>query len=770
MRVDLIDTTSDYIPLSLFYLKSYAETDPVIGRDGRIEVVAPEDVADAEATAAEIVARKPDVVGFSCYVWNMVHTMEICRHIKARSPSTAIVVGGPDVSSVPEKALGNNPWVDVIVRGEGEETFRELLRHWLEKDGPAVGPALRGIQGLGFRQGDEIVLTDQRPFIEDLDIIPSPYLNGAIDLKTERRIILFETYRGCPFKCSFCFYPKDYGKLLHSFSLERVAHNLREILKSGVKSIFLMDPTFNIPPKRQKEVIRVLADNRESDDMSVTVELRVDLLDREFMDLLKDAGIGIVEIGLQSVNEAALQAVARKQNMRKITENVRYLQSIGIDVVFQLIYGLPEDDYGWFLKTLDFCVSRNASKIEAYRLQLLPGTPMYQNADLLGLEFVDEGERKIVRTRTMTAEEVDDAENLARLFQVFYDNKVARDTFRWLARYLEIGYAQLLDRYMRWRLSLDRPLESWLAEGDRRVGDFVRSLGLEQEDAAQDVVENLLRYDFHTSPIIEVTRNALSHFDYDMAALVADETGSLPKREDSWILFATAERVSANLFNGRFFRKSFRSLTAETVFADDLARDASMSDADVMAVATWRMGRGDFDRAEKLAQDVLARAPKQAEALHALGQIAAERGDAGKALDYLERAVAAAPEAAHCHVTLGNVRAALGEWPAAIEAFETAVRYDPELAEPYFNLGMGYAEGGDFDAAIAAFARVTELEPEMAMAHFSLGEVLRMADRDGEAVRAYERALQLDPDLEDARESLAEARAAARPASAGVAE
>jgi radical SAM superfamily enzyme YgiQ (UPF0313 family) len=119
MRVDLIDTTSDYIPLSLFYLKSYVETDPVIGRDGRIDVVVPENVPDAEATAAEIVARNPDVVGFSCYVWNMDHTMEICRHIKAKSPGTAIVVGGPDVSSVPEKALRNNPWVDGARRYSG---------------------------------------------------------------------------------------------------------------------------------------------------------------------------------------------------------------------------------------------------------------------------------------------------------------------------------------------------------------------------------------------------------------------------------------------------------------------------------------------------------------------------------------------------------------------------------------------------------------------------------------------------------------------------
>ncbi len=161
VQVDLIDLTSDYIPLSLFYIKSYAETDPLVGRASRIDVVVPQDATDAARTAGEIVARKPDIVGFSCYIWNMLHTMEIARLVKQQAPGTVIVVGGPDVSSVPKKALDTYPWIDVVVRGEGEETFRALLCHWLERGKPSVEPELRAIQGLGFRDGGEIVLTEQ---------------------------------------------------------------------------------------------------------------------------------------------------------------------------------------------------------------------------------------------------------------------------------------------------------------------------------------------------------------------------------------------------------------------------------------------------------------------------------------------------------------------------------------------------------------------------------------------------------------------------------
>ena len=754
MQVDLIDLTSDYIPLSLFYIKSYAETDPLVGRAGRIEVVVPEDASDAARTAAEIVARKPEVVGFSCYIWNMLHTMEIARLVKQQAPETAIVVGGPDVSSVPKKALDTYPWIDVVVRGEGEETFRELLCHWLERGRPAVEPGLRAIKGLGFRDGGEIVLTDKRPFIENLDVIPSPYLNGCIDLKSERRSILFETYRGCPFKCSFCYYPKDYGNLLHSFSMERVQRDLGGILKSGAKSVFLMDPTFNVPPKRAKQILRFIAENRRTDDLSVTTELRVDLLDQEFMSLLKQAGISVVEIGLQSSNDAALRAVERKQSMRKITENVRFLQSIGIEVVFQLIFGLPEDTYEDYLDSLDFCVGLDATKIEPYRLQLLPGTPMYDSAALLGLEFVDHGDRKIVRTRTMSKEDIERAEMLTRLLECFYDDKVARDAFKWLARHLGKSYARLLEDYMTWRLTQPTALVAWREEGSRHLADFVRARVPARTEDILAVVEDLLRYDFHTSPLHETARHVLVRFAHDVSALVAGADDALPARRETYLLFHKTDTASTNFFNGRFVRKSCRAVPADALGAADRLRAAGLDPAETVAVAEWHLAGGRADLAAAIAEAIVAKAPRHADALHVLAQASAATGRMDEALARLKRAIKAQPGVAAYHVTMGNILAGAERLPEAIRAFEKAAALAPSLVEPRFNLGVCLGHCERFPEAVDVLRRLVEENPELAPAHFMLGEVLLAAGRAPEAAASYQRTLELHPDNPDARQGL----------------
>ena len=754
MQVDLIDLTSDYIPLSLFYIKSYAETDPLISRASRIDVVVPQDATNAARTAAEIVARKPDIVGFSCYIWNMLHTMEIARLVKQQAPETTIVVGGPDVSSVPKKALDTYPWIDVVVRGEGEETFRELLCHWLERGRPAVEPGLRAIQGLGFRDGGEIVLTDKRPFLENLDVIPSPYLNGCIDLKTEKRSILFETYRGCPFKCSFCFYPKDYGNLLHSFSMERVRNDLRDILASGAKSVFLMDPTFNVPPKRAKEILRFIAENRRSDDLSVTVELRVDLLDQEFMGLLKQAGISVVEIGLQSSNDAALRAVDRKQSMRKITENVHYLQSIGIEVVFQLIFGLPEDTYEDYLDSLDFCVGLDATKIEPYRLQLLPGTPMYDNAELLGLEFVDRGDRKIIRTRTMSKEDIERAEMLTRLLECFYDDKVARDAFKWLARHLGTSFARLLEDYMTWRLTLPSERVAWREEGSRHIADFIRARVPDRTEAVAALMQDLLRYDFYTSPLYEIGQHVLVRFGHDAAAVAAGASGALPMPRESFLLFHKTDVASTNFFNGRFVRKSFRAVPADALASADRLMAAGLDPAEVVAVAEWHLAGERFDLAAAIARAVLAKAPREADALHVLARAAAAAGRLDEALSQMKRAIKISPDAATYHGTLGNILAEAERMPEAIRAFEKAVALAPALVEPRFNLGVCLAHCGRFEEAVDALRQVVEAHPDLAAGHFMLGEVLMAAGRAADAVGSYERTLALHPDNPDARQGL----------------
>ena len=756
MKIDLIDTTSDYIPLSLFYLKSYAESDPLIAAQGRIDVFTPTEASDIDRTVGEIVARSPDIIGFSCYIWNSSQTMEICRRVKAQALDVTIVLGGPDVSSVPEKTINENDWVDVVVRGEGEETFRELLQLWIGEGRCFVDERLDTVAGLAFRRDGALVMTDRRPFIDDLDVIPSPYLNGCIDLATEKRTILFETYRGCPFKCSFCFYPKDYGNLLHSFSLDRVERDLRDILQSGVRSIFLMDPTFNIPPKRAKRILEIIAEYKQFEDLSVTVELRVDLLDREFMDMLKAAGIGIVEIGLQSSNDTVLRAVDRKQSMRKITENVRYLQSIDIDVVCQLIYGLPEGTYAEYLESLDFSISLDASKIEPYRLQLLPGTPMYQNAELLGLNFVDAGSRQIISTRTMSAAEIDRAEQLTELLECFYDNSEARHSFRWLAGQVGRTYATLLDEYLTWRQAQPMPFQGWREEGSRHLDGFIGSLGVSRSEEVAAVSRELLRYDFYISPSVDIRRDTICQFDYAVDEALGAEA-SFPSKRQTWLLFHTTDSVASNFFNGTMFRKSYRRIPSK-VMADPIGARARLEPREIMAIARWHLLQGNLEQADKIARQMSKKREDNADAAYVLGAIAAETGDFAMALSHLRRAAELAPGDAGNFVAIGNILSAMENLEEAREAYRQGIELDPGLVEPTYNFGVISAMLEQNDEAIRAFERVIVLQPDFAEGHFGLGEVLSAAGRPAEAVAAYEMALALKPEFADAAESLAAAQ------------
>ncbi len=531
-------------------------------------------------------------------------------------------------------------------------------------------------------------------------------------------------------------------------------NDLRDILESGAKSVFLMDPTFNVPPKRAKEILRFIAENRRSDDLSVTVELRVDLLDQEFMSLLKQAGISVVEIGLQSSNDAALRAVDRKQSMRKITENVHYLHQIGIEVVFQLIFGLPEDTYEDYLDSLDFCVGLDATKIEPYRLQLLPGTPMYDNAELLGLDFIDRGDRKIIRTRTMSKEDIERAEMLTRLLECFYDDKVARDAFKWLARHLGTSFARLIEDYMTWRLTLPSALVAWREEGSRHIADFIRARVPDRTDAVAALMQDLLRYDAYTSPLNEIGQHVLVRFGHDVAAVAADASGALPAPRESFLLFHKTDVASTNFFNGRFVHKSFRPVPGDALASAERLAEAGLDPAEIVAVAEWHLAGERIDLAAGLAQAVLAKAPREADALHVLARAAAAAGRLDQALTQVKRAIKAAPGVAAYHVTQGNLLAGAERMPDAIRAFEKAAALAPALVEPHFNLGVCLAHCGRFDEAVDALRQVVEDHPDLAAAHFTLGEVLAAAGRAREAVASFQRTLELHPNHPDAREGL----------------
>jgi|GEM_PF-1187256 len=751
MRVDLIDTTSDYIPLALFYLKSYAETDPLLQEKTSINIVNPNNILNIEETVDEIMMGDPNIIGFSCYIWNMESTVDICNRVKEKNPEVKIIVGGPDVSSVPRKTLESFSSIDVIVCGEGEETFRELIHYWEEQGEIRINVGMESIEGLAFRNNDEIVITDKRPFIDQLDIIPSPYLNGCVDLSNESRTILFETYRGCPFKCSFCYYPKDYGQLLHKFSMERIEENIKEILSSNVNEIFLMDPTFNIPKKRAKEILRLIKKYRKNPDLSVTVELRVDLLDKEIMDLLKEANITVIEVGLQSSNIDVMSAVDRKQSTKLISENVKYMQSLGIETVIQLIYGLPQETTNTYLESIDYGISLNASKVEPYQLQLLPGTPMYKAADLLGLNFVDQGERRIISTPTMSEGDVEEAGATAELVQVFYNNRIARSSLIWYSSYSGKTFSRIIEEYKDWRYELFANLSvNWGEEGNYYIYDYLKhSLGGEFE-ALWSLLHELNRFDYYTSHLNFIGEEVFAEFQFDPVALLASP-GVLAVSAPVWYRFRTDQQINSNFFNGQFLRKAYDKTDEATaeIFNRGQLPDGIESLEGVIASAQAALEQGDGIAAEGLLRNALPVAPENSELLHMLGLTVASGGLLDEAIALLRRAVMAGRDRPFYRVTLGAIYAEAERVLEAEREYRIALALDDRLVEAHFNLADLLSETDRLDDAVSSYQKALTLQPDLVEAHYNLGAVLNDLGRHDEAATAHQRAVALAPELFD---------------------
>ncbi|MBO44575.1 MAG: hypothetical protein CMM28_12695 [Rhodospirillaceae bacterium] len=751
MRVDLIDTTSDFIPLALFYLKSYAETDPLIQQKTSINIVNPKNTLNIEDTAEEILRGNPDIIGFSCYIWNMENTVNICDRIKEIKPEITIIVGGPDVSSVPEKTLEKFPSIDVIVCGEGEETFRELIHYWENIGYIEININISSINGIAFRENNGIIITNKRPFIDELDIIPSPYLNGCVDLSNESRTILFETYRGCPFKCSFCYYPKDYGQLLHKFSMNRVEENIKEILSSNAKEIFLMDPTFNIPKKRAKEILKLIKKYRTNTDLSVTVELRVDLLDKEIMNLLKEANITVIEVGLQSSNIDVMSAVDRKQSTKLISENVKYMQNLGIETVIQLIYGLPNETTNTYLDSIDYGVSLDASKVEPYQLQLLPGTPMYKNSDLLGLNFVDDGERRIISTRTMSEREVEEAGAIAELVQVFYNNRVSRSALKWYSSYSGKTFSRIIEEYKEWRYELfSNSYVNWGEEGNYYIYDFFKYYTDSEFSALWPLLHDLNRFDYYTSHLNFIGETVFTEFQFDPVILLASP-GVPTDCEPVWYRFRTDQQINSNFFNGQFLRKVYDKtdmVTAE-IFNRDQLPDGFDSLEGILAAAQTALEQGESIAAEGLLRNALPAAPENSDLLHMLGLTVANGGLLDEAIVMLRRAVMANRDRPFYRVTLGAVYAEAERVLEAEREYRIALALDDRLAEAHFNLADLQSETDRLDDAVSSYQKALMLQPDLVEAHYNLGSVLNDLGRHDEAAKAHQRAIALAPELFD---------------------
>lgn len=358
---------------------------------------------------------RPQILAFSCYLWNIGMVRTICTEYKKVAPQTIIILGGPEVSFDPVEQLNSLPAADLILCGEGEYTW-ERLYPVLFKD--TFTESLHNIPGIAFRTPDEIVVTAPAEAVA-LENVPFCYTDEEL---CSGRILYYETTRGCPFQCQYCLSSSERG--VRYRPLTQVFSDLDRFLNAKVPQVKLVDRTFNCSKEHAMSIWKYLKEH----DNGITnfhFELAAELLDEEQLDFLATVRPRLFqfEIGVQSTNPQTLEAIHRPANLEHLRAIVaRIHQGKNIHQHLDLIAGLPFEDLASFRQSFNDVFSMNPQQLQLGFLKLLKGTGMYRDAKKYGIVVRDSAPYEVLFTRWISFEELNLLKDIEEMVESFYNS------------------------------------------------------------------------------------------------------------------------------------------------------------------------------------------------------------------------------------------------------------------------------------------------------------------------------------------------------------
>jgi radical SAM C-methyltransferase len=455
------DMPLESIPLAAGYLKAMVLADAELHEHVTVEICNFRGKMTHGQMARRLFAHGvPDIIAMSALGWNVRAFGSLAETFKQLNPQGWVVFGGTHVSGQAERVFRLYPDVDVTVNGEGEITFRELVRVRLRGTGLS---GLADVAGLSWRAADgSAVTTPDRERIEDLDIIPSPFLTGAIDLVDDKGcfrydVALIETNRGCPYKCAFCYWGGAVGQRIRAFSRERLRAEIELFASLGVHTIVACDSNFGMLPI-DMELVDDLVDIKSRYGFPHAFETswakNKSKVFYEIVRKMRDAGLrSSFTLALQSLSPDALETMNRRNmKVNDWHDLVEWLNREGLDCYAELIWGAPGETVESFVRGYDE-LSKHVSRIAVYPMMLLPNTEYAQHKEVHGIISVrgDQDDFEYVLAhRSMSFE--DDARIQRFLFwaRVVAENAVLRHV--WLPLHVLAGWrqSQVLDSLADW--------------------------------------------------------------------------------------------------------------------------------------------------------------------------------------------------------------------------------------------------------------------------------------------------------------------------------
>lgn len=374
-------------PLGIMYLTA------VLRRKGNHEVgffdmrLRPTTVEQAVERA---LAFEPDIVGFSTLTLEFTVVKQLAKEIKARRPDVITVVGGPHATTAPDDVLAES-YIDFIVLGEAEETFPELVDAIMNR-----GPSDQ-VRGIGYRENGRVVKTDPRPLFESLDSLPLPAwdileMEPYYDLPNfnivvaHRRTMPVFTSRGCPYRCTYCH--NIFGKKPRLRSADSVMEEIKTLYENhGIREFQIIDDVFNINNQRAIEICERIKESGMKIYLSFPNAIRGDIVDKELVRHLKEAGAYKVNYAIETASPRIQQLVKKRIKLDKLKEAIAITNEAGIWTHGFFMFGFPTETREEVEMTIDYALKSKLNTAGFFVLQPFPGTEIWDQIKGMGIDI-----------------------------------------------------------------------------------------------------------------------------------------------------------------------------------------------------------------------------------------------------------------------------------------------------------------------------------------------------------------------------------------------
>ena len=426
MKTLLIGINSKYIhPTLSIYQLAYNTTYPVTLKEFTIK-------DNVDKIVNYIINEKPDLVGFSVYIWNINIVKEIIKYI--RETNTMILLGGPEVSYNAEDYILNNE-ADFVINNEGEESFHLLL------DALNNNTPLYDVPNLVYKDEKIVETNTILPNLENVKLATT----NVLDYKN--RIVYLESSRGCPYRCSYCV--ASTSNKVRMFPLDNVLNILNTLMKERVKTVKFLDRTFNADPKYLITILDFIEENNIS--TTFQFEIVVDRLTKEMLDKIKNYKQSTLrfEIGIQSTNDFVNKSIRRTQNMEKVKENILYLNSIpNLELHVDLIAGLPYEDICSFRNSFNETFGLFSKELQLGFLKFLKGTHLMTMIEEHEYIYDHNPPYEIIQNKYLSKDELGEIHKVEETLEKFYNSGIFKTFWSYFKNNQVIDYYQFfLDLY-----------------------------------------------------------------------------------------------------------------------------------------------------------------------------------------------------------------------------------------------------------------------------------------------------------------------------------